>query len=165
MSNLYELTNDYQYIVSLFEDSEVDPETLQGTLECIEAELEVKAEGYIKVIRTLEADRDALKKEADYYSNKAKTIDGNITRMKAALLQAMIKTGHDDKSGLKAGNFTLKVAGNGGQQPLKITGEVPDNYCKVTVEVDQKKIREAIAEGINLSFAELEPRGKHLAIK
>lgn len=165
MSSLYELTNEYRYLMTLFEDPETEEEVLLTTLDSVKAEIEVKAEGYIKVMRMLEAEQKALETEAKFYSDKASTIKNNISRMKKALCEALIDTGHDTKEGLKAGNFTLKVAGNGGVQPMEITGEVPDNYQKIIYEADKDKIRKALENGEELSFAELLPRGKHLSIK
>jgi hypothetical protein len=82
--------------------------------------------------------------------------------MKEALINAMDAAGIDT---LKAGEYTLKIAKNGGLQPLKIDGDVPDSFTKVIVEPDNKKIRDALLEGQELEFAHLEPRGRHLNIK
>jgi len=160
---LYQLVADDHEIKSLLMDPEIDPEVIEGTLECIKASLEVKAESYCKIIRELEANQKALQEEADFYAKKASTIKNNIKRMKDALCWALVETGNE--KGLEAGNFTLKAVGNGGKQPLIIDGEVPDNYTKVVYEKDTEKIRLALEAGEELSFAHLEPRGKHLTIK
>ena len=66
---------------------------------------------------------------------------------------------------LNAGKFKIKVKGNGGVEPLRITGTVPDNYKRIVVENDTELIRKALEEGKDLDFAHLEPRGKHIEIE
>lgn len=165
MATLYEIVQEDRYLTSLLADPSIDEQVIKDTLEGITTELELKVESYIKVMRNLEADMKAFEEEAKFYSEKASTIKNNIKRLKDTLCNAMITTGHDDKEGLKAGNFVLKVAGNGGKQPLVIDGEVPDNYTRIIVEADTEKIRTALESGEVLPFAHLEPRGKHLSIK
>ena len=53
---LYELTNDYMNLLELAEDPDIDEQAFLDTLEGIDGALEDKAEGYAKVIRTLEGD-------------------------------------------------------------------------------------------------------------
>ena len=100
----------------------------------------------------------------EFFKQKATVRKNNIKRMKEALCAAMIATGHDDKAGLSAGDFTLKVQNNGGVQPLKITGDVPPSMMKVIYEPDNERIREYLKEN-NADWAHLEERGRHLAIK
>lgn len=44
MSGIYELTQDFLQVSDLIESGEYDPETLHNTLECIEYQIEEKAE-------------------------------------------------------------------------------------------------------------------------
>lgn len=165
MGTLYNIVGDFVEVYALLSDPEADEQTVLDTLEGIKGELEVKAEGYVKIIRQLEAEQKALEAEADFFKQKATVRKNNIKRMKEALCQALIDTGHDGKEGLAAGEFTLKVQNNGGAQPLKVTGDVPMNMLKVITEPDNDKIRKFILDGNECDFAHLEERGKHLAIK
>ena len=70
--------------------------------------------------------------------------------------------------GLDAGLFKLKIAGNGGKRPLKITGIVPDEFIKMMPTNDTDRIRdflESLDENDSCEWATLEPRGTHLTIK
>ena len=60
---LYNLTNDYMNLLELAEDPDIDEQAFMDTLEGIEGALEDKAEGYAKVIRTLEGDAAACDAE------------------------------------------------------------------------------------------------------
>ena len=164
MGSLYDIVGEFQQIYEIMADPEVDEQIIADTLEGLTGELEVKAEGYCKVIRMLNAEAEALDQEAQFFKKKADVRKNNAKRMKEALCSAMIATGHDGKEGLKAGNFTLKVQGNGGKQPLMITGDVPENMLRTIKEPDQDLIREYLAEN-ECDWAHLEERGKHLAIK
>lgn len=165
MSSLYDITGEYLQLMNMMEDLDVDPEVVADSLEAVKGELEVKALGYIHVVKELEMKASAIEKEADFFEQKLIHIQKNIKSLKNALCDAMIATGHDDSAGLTAGNYTLKVQGNGGKQPMVVDGEVPDAFMKVIYEPDKEKIRAALQDGKELDFAHLEPRGKHLAIK
>ena len=82
--------------------------------------------------------------------------------MKACLLTAMDLI---NKPKLTTEHFKVSIAKNGGLQPMKITGAVPEEYLLYKPEPDNKKIREALDSGLALDFAHLEERGRHIVIK
>lgn len=161
MSSLYELTGEFQALYELAINDE-DPQAFLDTLEGLKGELEVKAGGYTRVINQLMMEANECDKVVEAFEAKKQTRVNNVKRMKEALINAMDAAGIDT---LKAGEYTLKIAKNGGVQPMKITGDVPDNYKKVIYEDDKELIRKALNDGKELSFAHLEPRGRHLNIK
>ena len=161
MSSLYDLTGEFKALYELAINDE-DPQAFLDTLEGLKGELEVKAGGYVHVIKQLTMEADECDKLIDAFTAKKSARMNNVKRMKEALIDAMDAAGIDS---LKAGEFNLKISKNGGLQPMKITGEVPDSYTKVIVEPDTKKIRDALANGEALEFAHLEERGRHLNIK
>lgn len=167
MSNtLFDITNEFKELYAMLTDPEVNPEVISDTLEAVTGELEVKAGGYVNVIKQMQMEAEACDQMVQMWSTKKNIRENSIKRMKAALCTAMIETHHDDKNGLQAGEFTLKVVNNGGKQPLKVkTDEVPDSFMKVIYEVDNEKIRKALEAGEKLDFAYLEERGKHITIK
>ena len=161
MSSLYDLTGEFKALYELAINDE-DPQAFLDTLEGLKGELAVKAGGYVHVIKQLTMEADECDKLIDAFTAKKSARMNNVKRMKEALIDAMDAAGIDS---LKAGEFNLKISKNGGLQPMKITGEVPDSYTKVIVEPDNKKIRDALANGEVLEFAHLEERGRHLNIK
>jgi hypothetical protein len=61
--------------------------------------------------------------------------------------------------------MTIKVKNNGGQLPIIIEGEVPQNLCKVTIEPDKSLIREYLKDHPECDFARIGERGKHIEVK
>lgn len=166
MSSLYEITTEMQELMDWLNDPETDEEAIADTLEGLQFELEKKAEGYCKVIRQFEADAEMYKAEAQRFQQKQAIAENNAKRLKEALKRAMIATGND--KGLDAGLFKLKIAGNGGKRPLKITGIVPDEFIKMMPTNDTDRIRdflESLDENDTCAWAKLEDRGTHLTIK
>ena len=163
MGTLFNLVGEFEtlYALATSEDSE-DEQIFQDTLEALRGELEVKAGGYVHVIKQLEMESNECDKVIESFRQKKNTRANNIKRMKDALINAMDAAGVDS---IPAGEYTLKIAKNGGLQPLKIDGEVPDNFKKVIYEDDKDLIRKALNDGEELSFAHLEERGRHLNIK
>lgn len=159
---LYELTSEYKELLAMMEDPDVDPEVLQDTMEAVGGEIEDKAENYARVIRELEADQAKFEKEAERCSKHANICKNNIKRMKENLKDSMIATG---KLKFPTEHFKFSVVKNGGLQPLKITGDVPDDFKIMKPETDNNKIREALERGVSLDFAHLEERGTHVNIK
>ena len=142
-------------------DPETDPELLEGSIESVMGAIEVKSCSYANLIKQLEMEAKQAQMVSEAFAAKAKTRENNIKRMKEALMIAMERLGKKD---LPAGAFTFSIHGNGGLQPLKIDGEVPQNMTKVTVEPDTKKIREYLKDN-TCEWAHLEPRGTHVVIK
>jgi hypothetical protein len=66
---------------------------------------------------------------------------------------------------IDAGDMTIKVKNNGGQLPIIIEGEVPQNLCKVTIEPDKTLIREYLKDHPECEFARIGERGKHIEVK
>lgn len=163
MASLYELTGEMLELMDWLNDPETDPEAIADTLEGLQFELEKKAEGYCKVIRQLEADAQMYKAEAARFAQKQALAENNAKFLKEKLKNAMVATGHEN--GLDAGLFKLKVAGNGGKKPLKITGLVPDEFITMKPEANNEAIRAYLDEHPECVWAHYEERGTHLSIK
>ena len=162
MGTLFELVGDAQALYNMATDPECDPRALDDTIEGVMGMIEQKAAAYCHVIKTLEMEEKQAEEVYREFMAKATIRKNNIKRMKDMLLYTMDALG---KTELSAGEFTFKVQKNGGKEPLVITGEVPDKYKKVIYEDDNELIRKAIADGEDIEFAHLEPRGKHIVIK
>lgn len=147
---LYELTNDYMNLLELAEDPDIDEQAFMDTLEGIEGALEDKAEGYAKVIRTLEGDAAACDAEAKRLRAKKQTIDNNIKRMKAALQYAMQATG---KTKFKTALFSFGIQKNPAAVVIDegYIENIPDRFLiPQDPQIDKKAIKEALKAGEDL---------------
>ena len=171
-TKLATLVGEWQQVNDMLLDPEIDRETVIDTLEGISGEIEMKADGYGAVIRNLEMETASLKAKKEYVDKISKQLGGEIKRlnddvewMKERVSDALIAIGKD-KEGIKTERFEFKLKGTGGQQALKTTENVPDEFKKTTVVVenDNDKIREYLKDHA-CAWAHLEERGKHLAIK
>jgi len=150
MSSLYQLTGEYRQLMDMMEDPELDPQTLADTMEGIEGELEVKAENYAKMMRSLESDVAGLKAEEERIHNRRQVIENNIKRMKAALQLMMETTG---KTKFKTDLFSFGIQNNA---PSVVMDEqyienIPEEYIKYAEPtVDKAKIKEDLKAGKNL---------------
>ena len=161
MGTLFDITADFQQLYEMATDPECDEQVFSDTLEALTGELEVKSKGYVSVIKQLEMEMTQANITAEMFKMKSKIRENHIKRMKEALLYAMTEIGTDK---VEAGDWTIKVQKNGGLQPLKIDGEVPENMTKVIIEPDNEKIR-AFLKDNTCDWAHLEERGKHIVIK
>lgn len=162
MSNLYQLTNDYETVLNMLYDEDADEQMILDTLEAIEGEIEDKANNYAKIIKELEAKQNARKEEAKRLTESAKIFENRVKALKSNLFNSMKATG---KTKFATDLFSFNIAKNGGKQTLTIDGEVPEEYTKTITENDTDKIRQALEKGGKLTFAHFEPRGESLRIK
>ena len=162
MGTLFNIVGEFEELYALATQEELDEQLFNDTLEALTGELEIKGAGYVAVIQQLDMEAKKAKEIAEAFKMKADARINAIGRMKDALKVAMTRIGTDK---IDAGDYTIKLQKNGGKQPMLITDEVPNDYLKVIYEPDKEKIRQALEEGTELSFAHLEERGKHIAIK
>lgn len=156
---LYELTQEYQELLAMMEDPDIDPQVIADTMEGLDGEIEIKAESYIRVLKELEAESNKIDAEVKRLGNRWDACQINIRKLKDSLLTSMQETGKDK---IQTEHFRISVAKNGGLKPIRVTGDVPPEFCKL--EPDNKKIREALNNG-ELEFAHFEERGVHLSVR
>lgn len=148
---LYEVVQDYLTIQHMMEDPDLDPQTLADTMEGIEGELEVKADGYAKVIRNMEADIEAIKSEVNRLTDRRKTIEKNIQTLKLALQKSMEITG---KTKFKTELFSFGIRNNAPSVIMDETDirKIPNEYLRIRdPEVDKNKLKDALKNGVDLS--------------
>ena len=162
MSTLYELTNDYLTLLDMAEDPDIDEQALIDTMEGIEGEIEIKADGYARVMKQLEATSANLEFEEKRLMNRRKTIDRNIKRMKQALQDAMIATG---KPKFKTDLFSFTIRKNPASVVIDRETCIPPEFLiPQDPKIDKKAIKAAIDRGDDITFAHLE-QGESLIIR
>lgn len=158
---LYEIQGEFLRLYELATTME-DLKAFSDTLEGLQGDLAVKAKGYVEVMKQIEMEANECDAVIQKFTEKKKARENALSRMKSALYDAMNTA---ELKELEAGEYKLKIVNNGGAAPLVISGNVPDNFMKLKYEADKTLIRKVLEDGIELSFAHLEPRGTHLEIK
>lgn len=168
MSRLYEITGDLLTLQEMLEDS-VDDQVLADTLEAVQGEYELKLESYCKVIKNLEADMEALKNEAKRLTDKRKTLENNVDRLKKAMFDSMKAT---NTPKVKGQLFTVAIQKNGGVIPINydkndknITANLPDQLVNIVETPNLEAIRELLEDGKVVDGFTLGERGESLRIK
>lgn len=157
---LYEISKALNAFIEAYEQGEIPAEAYKDTLQGIEMEFEDKAEQIAKIIRNFEADNLGLQSEIDRLQAMATSNSSQIKYLKNYLFEQMKAVGKDK---FATALFKFSICKNGGELPMEIIGEVPNEYKKL-VE-DNTKIRSALKSGETLGFAALGERGEHLRIK
>ena len=155
MASLYELTGDYAKFAEIAQQGDLDDDMqamLDDALANLADDIEVKLEGYAKVIKNFESDIEGLKKEEDRLAGKRRTLENRVKSMKTAMRDAMIATG---KLKVKGDLFSFTVRNNA---PSVVMDEqyienIPEKYL---IAQEPKIDRKLLAEDLKADGAALE---------
>lgn len=162
-TTLYELTQDYQNLMAMADDPEVDEEVFKDTLEGLEGAIEVKADGYASVIRnleitvgSLEGRIQAIQKEIDRVKAHKTSLENRIAYMKESLCTAMIAC---DKKKFQTEKFSFWTQKSTPSVVVDKPENIPMEFYRVPEpEIDKTKIKKALSSGEQLDFAHLEQK-------
>lgn len=163
---LYGITEALMKLQALLEDPEVDQQLVEDCINDYTEELEVKADGYAKVIKNLEGNVDVIDKEIKRLQAKKKACENGVTRLKTNLFDSMKAL---NKKKIQTDLFTIAIQKNGGKAPVILdvqgTEELPDELVRIKEEPDMEAIRELIEKEGSCKYAHLGDRGESLRIK
>ena len=147
--NLYELSQNYLAV----QDMELDEETLRDTLDSIEEAWEDKAENIVKLIRTVEADEQALEAEEKRFNARKKTEANKKQFLKRYLEEMMQLTG---KTKFKAGVFNISLQNNPPSVEVFDEALLPERFLiEQPPKIDRAEIKELLKAGEEVPGAEL----------
>lgn len=162
MAKLYELVGDFNKVFEYMEDEEIDIETLENTLECIECEIEEKAENYGRIIKNLTVEIDGLKAEEERLSARRKSCESKVKWLKDNLFNAMKAM---EKMKIKTELFNFSISKNPPSVKFIEGKDIPSQYLiPQQPKVDTGVIKELLKSGEILDFAEL-TQGESLRIR
>ena len=146
--NLYELTEMYQNLLDL----DLEEEELQSHLKNIDDAIEVKAENIAKVLRSLEAEVEAYKKEIERFTLKKQGAENRAKRLKAYLQEAMEAV---DKKKFKTDLFSFNIQKNAPSLKILDESKIPEDFYKIERKLDKVEFKKAVKEGLYEEAAEL----------
>ena len=162
---VYEIAEEYAALLDMFDDEEVDEQTLRDTLEAINMEFEDKADNYAKIIQTLAASASVLKAEEERLAARRKRLENRSLWLKKELEANMRFVG---KTKFRTDLFSFNIQKNGGLAPLVIDGAIEDIPGRFLIPqppvVNNDAVRRLLSEK-QVEWAHLEPRGESLRIR
>ena len=151
MATLFELTGQLLEIYNM----DVDDETKLDTLEAIDwtTDYENKVEGYVKVIKSLEADIEVRKNEKKRLDGLNKSDQSKIDKLKTALAVSMAETGQT-----RVDTTLFKVSFRKSEAVVVDEDKLPKEYQIVSYKPDKKTLKELLKSGKHIEGATLEER-------
>lgn len=151
MATLYELTGQFLEIYNM----EIDDETKLDTLESIDwtSDYENKVEGYVKVIKSLEADIEARKNEKKRLDGLNKSDQSKIDNLKATLAVSITETGQT-----RVDTTLFKVGFRKSKAVVVDEDKLPKKYQIVSYKPDKKEIKKLLESGATIRGAHIEER-------
>lgn len=172
MLTLYKIRDDLAEAVELLLGGHIDETAFSDTLSGGLAEdAERKIEDYVYAIKNLQATEAAIAGEIKKLQGKKTGVSNAIALMRQAILSFMKVAGMTHAS---AGIFSASLRKAGGQVPLVLSKEVAEGdysnipedeftlFFKSNPAPDKEMIRQALADGQELSWAKLE--GKEVTL-
>ena len=162
---LYEITQSFTSALDLFTDPEqaFDEALIADTLESIQMDFEDKAIQTAMVIKTMQAESDAIKSAIASMYARQKAIENRADNLKAYLLHNMQAVGVKQ---IKSPWLVLNIQASPPSLNVFDESKVPDSFKHeiVTVKIDNATIKNLLKDGGAVDGCEL-VKGEHLRIK
>ena len=162
---LYEITEGFISALDLFTDPEqaLNEALIADTLESIQLDFEDKAIQTAMVIKTMQAESDAIKAAIASMYARQKAIELRADNLKAYLLRNMQEVGVKQ---IKSPWLVLNVQASPSSLYIYDESKVPKSFKTeiVTVKIDSPAIKQLLKDGGHVDGCEL-VKGENLRIK
>jgi hypothetical protein len=150
--NLYEITNEAQYLAALLETEELTPE-LEAELLINQEQLQTKAINYAKVISNYQSESDAIDAEIKRLKAMKDSRDKKVTWLTESLKRAMMVSGIEK---IDSPLFKLSLRRSEAVE-VDLVEALPEAYVfkKVTLSGNKVAIKEAIKRGESITGARI----------
>jgi len=155
---LYALVDGFEQVAALLDQAEAegadatDLEPLKDTLDSLQMDIEVKADNIAKFIRSLQAEADALKAEADRLTERRKAKENKADYLKSYLEAEMLRL---DKSKVAGMLFSFTIQNNPPSVEILDESLIPVAYKRTAVEIVRKAILADLKNGVEVAGAQL----------
>jgi hypothetical protein len=150
--NLYELTNEAQYLAALLETEELTPE-LEQELLINQEQLQIKGINYAKVISNYQSESDQIDAEIKRLKTMKESRDKKVTWLTESLKNAMLVSGIEK---IDSPLFKISLRRSEAVE-VDVVEALPASFQNVknVVTADKMAIKEAIKKGENVFGARL----------
>lgn len=148
---LYEITDQYAAVIDMLDSCE-DQTEIEDTLESIEAAFDQKVENIVKLIRSKEAEKEAVLNESKRLKERADKITKSIDFLKEYIKREMQNIG---KEKVESTLFNIKLAWNPPKVDIHDESQIPQEYftVKEIKAVDKRAILESLKNGNDIPGA------------
>ena len=163
MAKLYELTEQMQGLRALMEDDDVEYD-LTDTLDALEGDIQVKAEGLLAYVTNLGSDASQIDVEIKRLQARKKAIANRQESLRDYLRFNMEESGIDK---ITCPLFTITLRKAPDVVVVESADLIPDMFKEVveTVKVDKAAIKRHLKDKMDVPGARLEPGKRGLLIK
>jgi hypothetical protein len=150
--NLYQITQEAQYLAALLETEELTPE-LEAELLINQEQLQTKGINYAKVIANYQSEADQIDAEIKRLKAMKESRDKKVTWLTESLKKAMLVSGIEK---IESPLFKISL-----RRSEAVEVEIPEalpvdwQVKKVTITADKVAIKKAIKEGYSITGARL----------
>jgi hypothetical protein len=150
--NLYQITQEAQYLAALLETEELTPE-LEAELLINQEQLQSKGINYAKVIANYQSESDQIDAEIKRLKAMKESRDKKVTWLTESLKKAMMVSGIEK---IESPLFKISL-----RRSEAVEVEIPEalpvdwQVKKVTITADKVAIKKAIKEGYSITGARL----------
>ena len=161
MSTLFNLSDQYKQVLEIIQENG-EEQVLTDTLESINDSIESKADGYVAVTKTLEAENDAIDVEIKRLQERKKVNQNGIKRLKDTLLDAMEYTG---KTKFKTELHSYSIRNNAPSLQITDDTKIPKQfYVEQEPKLDKRELLKFVKDNGELDGLELK-RTKSLGVR
>lgn len=159
---LYELTSDYLRLWNMVEDEEIDLQMLEDTLQSVEGDIQEKAEGMVRILKSIDANSKALKEEEDRLNKKRKSLENKYGSLKSYLESHLMLMGINK---LQTSIATVSIANNPPSVNILDENLIPEAYkIPQPAKIDKRGILEDLKAGAIIDGVEIQ-QGKSIRIR
>lgn len=146
--NLHQLKDNYKQVLDLIEEG---GEGLEDTLESLEDAIEVKVENIGKVILSVKAEAEVIRKEEIRLAERRRSIENKIEQLKK-FAEGALKTANIRK--VKGQLLTVAIQKNTPSLDVKDERDVPKQFfIEQDPKLDRKKLLAYVKENGDTEFA------------
>jgi hypothetical protein len=164
MTALYELTSQMIGLHKLIEDGEMEPQALQDTLDGLEGDIQVKAEGLLAYVANMGADLDAIDAAVKRLTERRTAITNRQESLREYLRFNMEASGIDK---ITCPLFTITLRKAPDVVVIESEDLIPAMYKETveTVKISKEAIKRHLKSGEHVPGARLGEGKRGLIIK